>query len=60
MFNFIVNKNGEKKWHNTNAICIEDAIKNVFGEECYYWDEKDDVIILTNLNQTQLYAVKEI
>ena len=60
MFNFKVNKNGDSKWHRTNAICIEDAVENIFHEKCFFWDEKDGVVILTNLEQNQLYAVKEI
>ena len=60
MFKFLVNKNGEPKWIATEAICIEDAIVNVFKEQCFLWDEKDDMYILTNLDQTQLYGVKEI
>lgn len=59
MFNFKVNKNGENKWHKTNAICIEDAVENIFKEKCFLWEEKDGLYILTNLDQTQLYVVKE-
>jgi len=60
MFKFKVNKNGEPKWIETEAICIEDAVENIFHEKCFYWDEKDEFYILTNFDQTQLYGVKEI
>jgi len=59
MFNFLVNKNGSAGWIKTNAICIEDAVENVFGEKCVLWDEDEYYYILTNLNQTQLYCVKK-
>jgi len=60
MFKFLVNKNGQSEWIPTEAICIEDAVENIFKEKCFLWDEKDDMYILTNLDQTQLYGVKEI
>ena len=60
MFKFKVNKNGSPEWIETEAICMEDAVENIFHEKCFLWDEKDEFCILTNLNQTQLYGVKEI
>jgi hypothetical protein len=60
MFKFKVNKNGTSKWIETEAICMEDAVANVFKEKCFLWEEKDEIYILTGLNSDQLYAVKEI
>jgi len=60
MFKFKVNKNGEAKWYETEAICIEDAVKNVFNDLTVLWDTKDNIDILMSLESDQLYGVKEI
>ncbi len=44
----------------TKAICVEYAVENLFHEKCYCWEQKDGIYIVSNLNNTCMYAVKEI
>lgn len=60
MFKFLVNKNGTLKWIPTEAICVEDAVENIFKEKCVLYDVFPSGLILTNLDHTQLYSVKEV
>lgn len=61
MFNYLVNKNGTSDWIMTKAICIEDAIDNIFNDKSIYWDTKDGIIFCRSLTyENQLYCVKEV
>jgi len=58
---FKVNKNGEAKWHEIEAISGEDAIKSVFNcGVILYRQIFKGYDVFDNLDNDQLYYAKEI